>query len=268
MGYFGSRRDREAAVRHLASASLALALVGSGCAPDAPRISPPLRSGPALAVAPLGALVEQWIQSRGNVYLRRPRPDFSQYRSLHLEAPGLFYSQDSARLHARDLRRLSDELRDALAAPVAGAVGLPIDAARGPGVLRVRAEASELDFNQPTSGNSRVTSMARPSGAVLFVLDLADDATGDALVRFVIRQPLPGGTFGGSRTPELARAERLFRSFAKEAGEALGQLLAKRVERTGEAPARRARADGASGAFRRERDAGAGGRSADMRPRG
>ncbi len=206
----------------LGFAGLLFLLVPLACATGAPPgPSAEETTAPRLATAPLGDLVEQWIVSSGNLFLKRPRPDFAAYRSLRVEVPALYFEDHTTPPIAQDQAMLKRGFQAVLIAQVTKAIGLPAGNARGPGVLRVRGEANDLELDRARSGNSRVTSIIQPSGNVFFVLELADDVTGEPLVRFAMRRPLPGGIYTGPWWPDLDRARLLFRTFAADAHENL-----------------------------------------------
>jgi hypothetical protein len=214
---------------------LAAASLACGTAPP----TPPARAQPApeaaaapgqrttLALSPLGDLVEQWTAAPGNLFLRRPRPDFEQYETIRVEMPAVYYSEGVTPPIPSDTVRLKKAFRAAMAEELGPATGLPVSDRRGPHVLVILSEASnvDLDRNRNGLGQSRVTSIIQPSGNVFFVVEVADDATGTPLVRFAMRRPLPGGIFTGPWWPELDRARQLFLQFAQDAGNGLGVVF-------------------------------------------
>lgn len=189
-------------------------------APAAPQRQP-------LALRPLEDLVEQWTASPGNLFLRRPRPDFTQYDAIFVEPPEVYYTEGVVPPVIADDRRLRNAFESAMAEELGPATGLPATKRRGAGVLLIRFEVSNLDLdrNRNGLGQSRVTSIIQPSGNVFFVVEVADDATGTPLVRFAMRRPLPGGIFTGPWWPDLDRARQLFIQFSQDAGENLAILF-------------------------------------------
>lgn len=176
-----------------------------------------------LALSPLEDLVEQWTTSPGNLFLRRPRPDFTQYEAIRVETPRLYYREGVIPPVSADDLRLRRAFEGAMIDDLGPATGLPVTKRRGAGVLLIRAEVSNLDLdrNRNGTGQSRVTSIIQPSGSVFFVVEVSDDATGAALVRYAMRRPLPGGIFTGPWWPDLDRARQLFIRFSQDAREGL-----------------------------------------------
>jgi hypothetical protein len=181
--------------------------------------------GPQLVNAPFGDLVEQWVDAPGNLYVRRPRPDFTAYRALRFEQPSIFYDVRVTPPLVQDHSILVRSLADAVRAGVGSALPFAIAAKPGPGVLRVRAEVTELEFDRARVSNSRVTSIIQPGASAMFVLEIADDETGTPLLRVAARRQMPGGIFTGPWAPDIDRSQLLFRGFASDTRECLAHVV-------------------------------------------
>lgn len=210
-------------------AGLAAALL-SACAtattPEQQAVAPAAPPGERLSTAPFGDLVEQWTATPGSLFVKRPRPDFAAYRSLRIETPAIYYGEQTLPPLRQDHELLLGALRGLVAQGAPAAIGLPAGETRGTGVLRVRSEVNDLDVDRSrTVGNTRVTSIIQPGRAALFVLELADDATGEPLLRVAASRALPGGIYTGPWSPELDRARQLFRGFADDASETLAVVF-------------------------------------------
>jgi hypothetical protein len=211
----------------LARALLLLsALALAGCSvPSNERIRIDPNAKPTLVTAPFGDLIEQWVDTPGALYVRRPRPDLGAYRAMRFERPALFYDASLTPPlvsdHSLLLRALEEAVRDQLTL----SIPLPVTRDRGAGVLRVDSEVTDLEFDRTKATNSRVTSIIQPGRSATFVLQLADDATGTPLVRIAARRPMPGGIFTGPWAPDIDRATQLFRMFARDARDSLAHVV-------------------------------------------
>jgi hypothetical protein len=213
---------------------LAIAAPLAGCtATSAPPAAAPLARAsdaparPSLAEAPFGDLVEQWTSTPGNLYVRRPRPDFAAYQALLFEPAAILYDARSVVPQRRDHERLAGALLEFTRESTLAALRLPEANAPGSGVLRVRTEVSGLDFDSSINNNSRVTSIIQPGGDALYVLELADAESGTPLLRVAVSRSMPGGIFTGPWSPELDRARQLFRAFGLDAQETLGVVFGR-----------------------------------------
>ena len=187
-------------------------------------------TGPKLVNAPFGDLIEQWVTAPGNLYMKRPRPDFTSYRAMRIERPGLFYDSRVTPPLTQDHSKLVRALEAAVAEDVAPIIPLPVTSERGAGILRVRSEVTGLEFDRQHATNSRVTSITQPSASAVFVLDLSDDASGTSLLRVAARRQLPGGIYTGPWSPDIDRSLELFHGFAQDAKACLA-LVFKPAER-------------------------------------
>lgn len=214
-----------------AKLSLGPLLLACACASSPrsqPAAEPEAPRGQRLAEAEFGDLVEQWITAPGNLYVRRPRPDLSGYHALRFESAAVYYDQRVTPPVEGDHRLLVRALNEFLLPEVATATGLPASQERGAGVLRVRSEVNDLDFDRNrATGSSRVTSIIQSGGAALFVLELADDASGAPLVRVALRRTMPGGVFTGPWSPDIDRARQLFRELSEDAHQSLALVFGR-----------------------------------------
>ena len=185
--------------------------------------------GPQLVSAPFGDLIEQWVSAPGNLYMKRPRPDFTSYRAMRIEQPGLFYDARVTPPILQDHGKLVRALEASVAQEVSESIPLPITTERGAGILRVRSEVTGLEFDRARATNSRVTSIVQPGAAAIFVLDLSDDASGTPLLRVAARRQLPGGIYTGPWAPDIDRALELFRGFAQDARDCLALVFKSSV---------------------------------------
>jgi hypothetical protein len=202
----------------------AAALLAASCTVPSARIPIDPR-GPQLATAQFGDLIEQVVDAPGNLYLRRPRPDFGAYQALRFEQPAIYYDPRVTPPLVQDHSMLTRSLADAVTTGVARSVPLPVVAQRGRGVLRVRAEVSKLEFDRARASNSRVTSIIQPGAAAMFVLEIADDETGTPLLRIAGRRQMPGGIYTGPWAPDIDRSIQLFRGFVEDARKCLAYVV-------------------------------------------
>jgi hypothetical protein len=200
------------------------ALLATSCTAPTARIPIDPR-GPQLAMAPFGDLVEQVVDAPGNLYLRRPRPDFGSYRALRFEQPAIYYDPRVTPPLVQDHSLLTRSLTEAVSVGIGRSIPLPVVALRGPGVLRVRAEVSKLEFDRARASNSRVTSIIQPGAAAMFVLEIADDETGTPLLRVAARRQMPGGIYTGPWAPDIDRSIQLFRGFVDDARQCLAFVV-------------------------------------------
>jgi len=190
-----------------------------------PRIAIDPKAVPALVNAPFGDLVEQWVDSPGSLFVRRPRPDLGAYRAVRFERPTIFYGRAVTPPLVSDHSMLMRTLESVVRNQVGASLPLPVTSQAGDGVLRVSCEVIDLDFDRARSSNSRVTAIIQSGRTVTFVLQLSDDATGTPLVRMANRRPMPGGTFTGPWSPDLDRSNQLFQSFGRDARESLSHVV-------------------------------------------
>jgi len=168
-----------------------------------------------------------WIvaEASGALFVRPPRPSLDAYRAYLLEPTRLHFVPLSGKPTRGQARNLSRAMSRRLASEVESAFRWERVEAPGPGVVRVRSLVSNIEFSSPDVSNfTRTTALVSSSGSVVFSLEFLDAITGETLVRYAVRRPLPGGTFSVPSWHELDRARLVFRRFAADVAPNLSAL--------------------------------------------
>ncbi len=195
--------------------------VASGCVTDREFRTPtPVVKKAADPVTTADGLRQWWVpDASGVMFVRPPRLQAERYRAYLLEPPLLHFRQLSAKPSRGEAIRLSRNLADVIRRRIEASFGWTEATEPGPEVVRIRVQASNIDFASPdSSSHSRTTALVSAGGLVYFMFEMQDSETRNPLLRFGVRRRLPGGTFNGPSWHELDRARQVFRAFGFDIG--------------------------------------------------
>lgn len=155
------------------------------------------------------------------LYVRPPRPHLQRFDSMVLADATIEYRERQVRWSPREETEVRKSFRAKLLEALAEGAAWKLTDRASPTTLLVRPTL--LDFESGASGGlgegSSISFIESGGGAVLG-FELFDSATGQALMRYVERYRLPGGTYLGDDI-ERQQVDRVLGAFARRIGSVL-----------------------------------------------
>jgi hypothetical protein len=183
-----------------------------------------IEQGPNARVTSDGLHRTETPRGYGVLYLKAPRPHLYRYHGIVLAPVHITYKRGFKPWNDAVEDRLRDHFRATLVRQFEDHTAWELVDAPGPGVLVLIISALELDLSaiEERTHGSKSTISAQIGDAILMV-DLRDSVSGEPLVRFIKKQPLPSGTYSGTDI-EYQRVRRSFDRFAERAAVTVEQL--------------------------------------------
>ncbi len=163
-------------------------------------------------------------ENQGTLFVKAPRPHLERFDRLSIDTIEIEPLDAELPWSSSTTRRLQKSFARTLEKKVRQQDTWRMMQGQGPGVLKMRVVATELDIAKglPPVSAGRY-SRTRASDKTTLVMELYDSATNELLVQFIQRRDLPPRVLAGTKA-EIDRLRVYYSRFASSMGDSLAQL--------------------------------------------